>query len=62
MFGFWNGAGQYLDAAEPTSGAFTGFWTFAQAFDAVLDDVERTGGRRYGGLVATLYAAQNART
>jgi predicted alpha-1,6-mannanase (GH76 family) len=62
MFGLWNGSGQYFDALEPSDGRSTGFWTFAQAFDAVLDGVERTSGRRYAGLVASLYAAQNART
>jgi predicted alpha-1,6-mannanase (GH76 family) len=62
MFGYWNGVGQYFDALEPSDGRSTGFWTFAQAFDAVLDGVERTGGRRYRGLVASLYAGQNAKT
>jgi predicted alpha-1,6-mannanase (GH76 family) len=62
MFGFWNGATQYFDAAEPTTNNRTGYWTFAQAFDAVIDGVERTGSRRYRGLIPTLYAAQNGST
>jgi predicted alpha-1,6-mannanase (GH76 family) len=59
--GFWNDSSRYFDAAEPTNGKLTGYWTFAQAFDAVLDGVERTMGRKYFADVAMLYAAQNAR-
>jgi predicted alpha-1,6-mannanase (GH76 family) len=62
MFGLWNGGTNYLDAAEPTNNSRTGYWTFAQAFDSVIDGVERTGGRRYLGLIQTLYAAQNGST
>jgi predicted alpha-1,6-mannanase (GH76 family) len=62
MFGFWNGTTQYFDAAEPTTNNRTGYWTFAQAFDAVIDGVERTGSRRYRGLIQTLYSAQNGST
>jgi len=62
MFAFWNGTTQYLDATEPSDGRMTGYWTFAQAFDAVLDGVERTSGQHYKGLIKTLYTAENART
>jgi predicted alpha-1,6-mannanase (GH76 family) len=62
MFGLWNGSTNYFDAAEPTTNTRTGYWTFAQALDAVLDGVERTSGRHYRGLIQTLYAAQNAST
>jgi predicted alpha-1,6-mannanase (GH76 family) len=51
----------YLRAHFPDNGAATGYWTFAQGFDALLDGVERTGGRRYAGLVETFYDAQEAR-
>jgi predicted alpha-1,6-mannanase (GH76 family) len=61
MLGFWNGANQYLDAVEPTNGQSTGYWTYAQAFDALLDGVERTGGRHFGGLVRSFYSGQEAR-
>jgi predicted alpha-1,6-mannanase (GH76 family) len=37
----------------------TAYWTFAQAWDAVLDGVERTG--RYRGWIETMYVSQNAR-
>lgn len=60
MFGFWNGTTHYLDAAEPTNNNRTGYWTFAQAFDAVLDGVERTGSQRYRGLIHTMFTAQTA--
>jgi predicted alpha-1,6-mannanase (GH76 family) len=59
--GFWNASSKYFDAREPSNGNLTGYWTFAEAFDAMLDGVERTGGRKYFANVATLYAAQNAR-
>ena len=58
---FWNGGNQYLDAAEPTSGQSTGYWTYAQAFDALLDGVERTSGRHFGGLVRSFSLGQEAR-
>jgi predicted alpha-1,6-mannanase (GH76 family) len=58
---FWNGGAQYLDAAEPTNNQTTGYWTFAQAFDALLDGVERTGGRHFAGLVRSFSLGQEAR-
>ena len=41
---------------------FTGsaYWTYAQAWDAVLDGVERTKNDRFDGWVEALYLAQNA--
>jgi predicted alpha-1,6-mannanase (GH76 family) len=62
LLGFWNGGSQYLDAAEPTNNQATGYWTYAQAFDAVLDGVERTGGRHFAGLIRSLSLGQNARS
>ena len=59
--GFWNASSRYFDASEPSNGNATGYWTFAEAFDAMLDGVERTGGRKYFANIATLYAAQNAK-
>lgn len=58
---YWRGADGYFSAAHPHAGGLTGYWTFAQAFDAVLDGVERTSGRRFSGTVETLYLAQDAR-
>ena len=43
----------YFDGAQ--------YWTFAQAYDAVLDGVERTHGARFAGWVEGLYLAQDAR-
>jgi predicted alpha-1,6-mannanase (GH76 family) len=57
---FWNAGTKYFDATEPSNGRSTGYWTFAQAWDAVLDGAERTGLPRYHDQIATLYAAQNA--
>jgi predicted alpha-1,6-mannanase (GH76 family) len=58
---FWSQGEDYFAAAWPAAGRMTEYWTFAQAFDAVLDGVERTGGARYAGLVETLYQAQDRR-
>jgi predicted alpha-1,6-mannanase (GH76 family) len=61
LLGFWNGGNQYLDAAEPTNNQSTGYWTFAQGFDALLDGVERTKGRHFSGLVRSFALGQDAR-
>ena len=58
MFGLWNGTTNYFDAMEPTNNNRTGYWTFANAWDAVLDGAERTGGRHYQGLIQTMFAGQ----
>src|SRR5450432_1328792 len=58
---FWSGADQYLRATSPSNGKLTGYWTYAQILDAVLDGVERTGGQRFGGLIRALYEGQGAR-
>ena len=59
LLNFWDQNLGYLDAVQHTSGA-TGYWTFQQAWDAVLDAVERHGGARFTGTLRTLYNAQNA--
>jgi predicted alpha-1,6-mannanase (GH76 family) len=59
--GFWNASTKYFDAMEPPNGRSTGYWTFAQAFDAVLDGVERTASTRYQAQIAMIYTAQNAK-
>lgn len=61
LTGFWSGPEQYLTATSPSSGALTGYWTYAQAFDALLDGVERTGGERYQGLIRSFYDGRGAR-
>jgi predicted alpha-1,6-mannanase (GH76 family) len=58
---FWSQSHSYLRASWPDDGRRTGYWTFAQGFDALLDGVEPTGGRKYAGLVETFYRAQQAR-
>ena len=52
---FWNDGEKYLNAASPTNGKLTGYWTYAQFFDAVLDGVERTGGERYKDQVRVFF-------
>jgi predicted alpha-1,6-mannanase (GH76 family) len=46
---------------KPGDPAPAGYWIYAQAFDALLDGVERSRGERYRGLVDTFYAGQEAR-
>jgi predicted alpha-1,6-mannanase (GH76 family) len=58
---YWSdAAGSFLDS-WPSPGGTTGYWTFAQAADAVLDAVERTGGRAHAARIASFYAAQDRR-
>jgi predicted alpha-1,6-mannanase (GH76 family) len=54
---YWTGS--YMAANSPRDANLTGYWTFAQAFDNVLDGFERTGGTRYWGTIETFYLAQN---
>jgi predicted alpha-1,6-mannanase (GH76 family) len=60
---YWNGA--YLRDADPATAGPCGheacYWIFAQAFDAVLDGVQRTQGQRFSSWVGRLYDAQDAR-
>jgi predicted alpha-1,6-mannanase (GH76 family) len=60
LLSYWDGTQSYL-VDSPGGHAAPGYWIFAQAFDALLDGVERTGGEHYRGLVETFYEAQNAR-
>jgi predicted alpha-1,6-mannanase (GH76 family) len=55
---FWH-AGNF-DATSNTSGA-AGYWIYAEAFDAVLDAVQRTGGTEDAKYIDAIYSAQNAR-
>ena len=61
LVAFWNGDQQYLNAVFPDKGNLTGYWTYAQVFDALLDGVERTGGRRYRGWIRAFYEGRAAR-
>src|SRR5688572_23265623 len=58
---FFNGGQQYLKHNYPDNGQLTGYWTYANGWDAVLDGVERTGGQQYSGLIETLWLGQNER-
>lgn len=58
---FWDGGQQYLRSQYPSAGTLTGYWTFAQGWDALMDGVERTGGRQYYGLIDAFYAGQDQR-
>jgi predicted alpha-1,6-mannanase (GH76 family) len=58
---FWNGGQQYLRNRYPSDGSLTGYWTYANGWDALLDGVERTGGAQYAGLIESFYLGQNSR-
>jgi len=58
---FWNGGQQYLRQNYPDTGSLTGYWTYANGWDALLDGVERTGGQQYSGLIESFYLGQNLR-
>jgi predicted alpha-1,6-mannanase (GH76 family) len=58
---FWNEPEQYLNATYPNNGKLTGYWVFAQAFDVVLDGVERTGNKKYKQYINWFYQVQNNR-
>lgn len=51
-------AGVFAATDAPSSGP-TGYWTSAQALDAVLDGYERTGDPRLAAVVAAAYDAQD---
>ena len=58
---FWSGGRQYLRATYPDTGGLTGYWTYANAWQAVMDAIERTGGRHYAGMIESLYRGQDRR-
>lgn len=58
---YWNGATRDLNDAYPSDHKGAGYWIYAQAFDAMLDAVQRSGNPKFKAHVATLYAARNAR-
>jgi predicted alpha-1,6-mannanase (GH76 family) len=57
---FWNGGAQYLQGTYPTNSGLTGYWTYANGWDALMDGVERTGSEQYAGLIESFYEGQNA--
>jgi predicted alpha-1,6-mannanase (GH76 family) len=60
LLSFWQQKLGYLSAFPASAAAATGYWTFAEAWDAVLDAVERHGGARFQGTLRTFYDAQEA--
>lgn len=56
---FWSH--DYLEEGFPNDGKNAGYWIYAQAFDAVLDGVERTHGAKFKGDVARFFDAQARR-
>jgi predicted alpha-1,6-mannanase (GH76 family) len=61
MLKYWNPSQNYLNAAYPSNGRLTGYWTYANGWRAVIDNVQRTHGQMYDGLIETLYNGQNSR-
>src|SRR5947207_15787420 len=58
---FWHGGNQYLRNRFPDDGLLTGYWTYANDWDALMDGVERTGGQQYYGLIESFYLGQDER-
>jgi len=61
LLAFWSQPNAYL-LAQQGAAPLTGYWTFAQAWDAVLDGVERHRGARFAGTLQTFFQSQGART
>ncbi len=61
LLAFWRGDEQYMRAALPDSGDLTGYWSYAQALHLLADNVARTGGAHYRGLLQSLFLGQEAR-
>jgi predicted alpha-1,6-mannanase (GH76 family) len=58
---YWSDSlGSFMESWPSPRGP-TGYWTYAQAADAVLDAAERTGGRRYADRIRALFDAQDRR-
>lgn len=58
---FWKGGDQYFHHTYPDNGSLTGYWTYANGWEAVMDNVERTSKREYYNWIETLYIGQNER-
>ena len=58
---FWDGGHQYLRNRFPDDGSLTGYWTYANGWDALMDGVERTGRQKYLGLIESFYLGQDER-
>lgn len=58
---FWSPSRNYLNAAYPSNGRLTGYWTYANGWQAVIGNVERTHSRMYEGWIEAFYNGQNAR-
>ena len=58
---FWLEGPEDFAAAWPSDGSTTGYWTYAQAVDAVLDAAERSGEPRWLELARTMLDAQGRR-
>lgn len=57
---FWNDTSNYLNSQYPSNGIPTGYWTFAQGFDALLDGIERTKGTAFNqSRISEFVNAQN---
>jgi predicted alpha-1,6-mannanase (GH76 family) len=58
---FWDSGQSTLRGEDPSNGSLAGYWIYAQAFDAVLDAVQRGGESKFRTWMDTLYRAQDAR-
>jgi predicted alpha-1,6-mannanase (GH76 family) len=59
LLAFWSQKNENLFATRGAT-ALTNYWNYQQAWDVVLDAVERHHGARFNGTLRTFYNAQNA--
>jgi hypothetical protein len=60
LLNYWMQSSGYL-AADSTRAGPTGYWTFAQALDAVIDGAVRTNRQHFAGWIEALYEARDAK-
>lgn len=58
---FYDHGSHYFRDADPSDGKLAGYWIEAQAYDAVLDAAQRTGGKEFHAWIEAGYQAQDAR-
>jgi len=58
---FWSDDMKYFRSASPNNGKRTSYWMFAQAWDTLLDGVERTHGEKFKDWIDIFYQAQDSK-
>ncbi len=58
---FWDSGAKYFRDASPTDGQLAGYWIYAEAFDAVVDSVQRSAGHDNAHWIDVFYQGQDER-